>query len=134
MANLIKNSVNLSKVYKTISETVKPRSAWKRGVIETAIDILDVVKDDFSSVEISELERVCLNGSENWKQYSWGGCALIYDDGIAERFCSPSEIKKLTGAHGLRNPNKYEEWLDVQARGCYQAFNLILNTAKKLAR
>lgn len=134
MANLVKNYVNLSKVYETISKTVKPRSAWDHGVRDTAIDILDTVKDDFSSVGISELEGICLNGAENWKQYSWGGCALIYDDGIAERFCSPSEIKKLTGAQGLKNPNKYEEWLDVQARGCYQAFNLILNTAKKLAR
>lgn len=35
MANLSKNSVNLSKVYETISETVKPRSAWARGVRET---------------------------------------------------------------------------------------------------
>lgn len=134
MTNISKKSVNLSEVYETISENVKPRSAWARGVLETAIDILDTVKNDFPSVEISELERICLNGAENWKQYSWGGCALIYDDGIADRFCSPSEIKKLTGAHGLRNPNKYEEWPDVQARGCHQAFNLILNTAKKLAR
>lgn len=133
MANVSKNSVNLSKVYETISKTVKPRSAWARGVLETAIDILDTVKDDSPSVEISELEGICLNGAENWKQYSWGGCALICDEGIAERFCSPSELKKVTGVHGLRNPNKQEQWLDVQARGCHQAFNLILKIAKQLA-
>ena len=134
MANLSKNSVNLSTIYETISKTVNPRSAWARGVLETAIDILDTVKNDFPSVEISELERICLNGAENWKHYSWGGCLLIYDEGIAERFCSPSELKKVKGAHGLRNPNKREQWLDVQARGAYQAFNLIQKTAKMLAR
>lgn len=133
MANLSKKSVNLSKVYETISETVKPRSAWARGVRDTALDILEAVKDWDPVVELPELEKTCLNGADNWSAYSWGGCLLIYDEGIAERFCSPSELKKFTGAHGLRNPNKQEQWLDVQARGCHQAFNLILKTAKKLA-
>lgn len=110
------------------------RSAWGRGVLETAIDILDTVKGDFPNVEISKLEKVCLNGASDWSQYSWGGCLLIYDDGIAKRFCSPSELKKVTGSHGLRNPNKREQWLDVQARGAFQAFNLILKIAKRLTR
>ena len=134
MANLSKNSVNLSEVYKTISKTVNPHSAWARGVRETALDILDMVKDWLPVVELSELEKTCLNGAESWSAYSWGGCLLIYDEGIAERFCSPSELKKVKGAHGLRNPNKREQWLDVQARGAYQAFNLIQKTAKMLAR
>ena len=132
MANLSKKSVNLSELYKTISEK-SARSAWDRGVIETAIDILDTVKDDFQNVEISKLENVCLNGASDWSQYIWGGCLFIYDEGIAERFCTPSEIKRLTNAHGLRQPSKEEQWLDVQARGAHQAFNLILKTAKRLA-
>lgn len=132
MAKLSKNSVNLSELYKTISEK-SARSAWDHGVIETAIDILDMVKDDFQNVEISKLEGVCLNGASDWSQYSWGGCLLIYDEGIAERFCSPSEIKRLTNAHGLRQPSREEQWLDVQARGAHQAFNMILKTAKRLA-
>lgn len=133
MANLSKKSVNLSEVYETITAK-SARSAWDRGVIETAIDILDTVKGDFPNVEISELEKVCLNGASDWSQYSWGGCLLIYDEGIAERFCSPSELKKVTGVHGLRNPNKREQWLDVQARGAFQAFTLILKIAKRLTR
>lgn len=132
MENSNKNFINISELYKTISEK-SARSAWGRGVIETAIDILDTVKDDFQNVEISKLEDVCLNGASDWSQYSWGGCLLIYDEGIAERFCSPSEIKRLTNAHGLRQPSKDEQWLDVQARGAHQAFNLILKTAKRLA-
>jgi hypothetical protein len=133
MANLSKKSVNLSDLYETIT-AMSARSAWDRGVIETAIDILDTVKGDFLNVEISELEKVCLNGASDWSQYSWGGCLLIYNEGIAERFCSPSELKKVTGVRGLRNPNKQEQWLDVQARGASQAFNLILKTAKRLTR
>lgn len=132
MENSNKNFINISELYKTISEK-SARSAWCRGVIETAIDILDTVKDDFQNVEISKLEEVCLSGASSWSQYSWGGCLLIYDEGIAERFCPPSEIKRLTNAHGLRQPNREEQWLDVQARGAHQAFNLILKTAKRLA-
>lgn len=129
-----KNMVDLEKVYEIISKTVEPRSAWDRGVRETALDILDPVKEYSPNVEISKLRDVCLNGASNWSQYSLGGCLLINDEDIAERFCSPSIIKKLTNARGdLRRPNGREEWLDVQTRGASQAFCLILRTAKRLA-
>ncbi len=35
-----------------------------------------------------------LNGASNWRQFSYGGSALIYNEEIAERLCSPSEFKK----------------------------------------
>lgn len=60
-----------------------------------------------------------LNGADSWIQYSWGGCSLIYDGDIAERLCSPSELKKTR--NGERKPNGNEEWLDTQARALYQA-------------
>lgn len=131
VSDICEKSVNLSNVYKTIS-AIKTRSAWDRGVRDTALDILEAVKDWTPIVELSKIEETCLNGASSWRDYSWGGCLLIYDADIAERFCPPSVIKKLTNKCGLRNPNRFEEWLDVQARGARLAFGLILRTARIL--
>lgn len=51
-----------------------------------------------------------------------GGNSLIYDQDIANRLATPSEIKRVTRKDGsLRKPNASEEWLDTQARALYQA-------------
>lgn len=66
-----------------------------------------------------ELEEWLLNGAMSWDEYSYGGCSLIYDGDIAERLCTPSELKKKDG--GRLAPNSQESWLDVQVRALYQA-------------
>lgn len=98
-------------------ESRRDRSAWGRGVTAYAVEMLE-------ELEIEELfprtvEKTLLNGAPTWHDYSWGGCARIYDRQIAERLCSPSELRKTHD--GERRPNSREEWLDVQARACYQA-------------
>ena len=100
--------------YKLLAST----SAWRNGVVEYAFDILDSMDD----VEVTE--KNLLNGAKDWKEYSEGGCALINDELICRRLCSPSEIKKTKD--GERNPNKHETWIDVQARALYQAARLIM--------
>lgn len=95
----------------------RDRSAWDRGVTAYAIDMLE-------GLEVEELfprtvEKALLNGAPSWHDYSWGGCALIYDRDIAERLCCPSELRRTRG--GERRPNAAEEWLDTQARACFQA-------------
>jgi len=70
-------------------------------------------------VDILQKRYLMLNGAQNWYQYSWGGCSLIYDRDIAERLCTPSELKRTK--NGERRPNQNEEWLDVQARALRQA-------------
>ena len=95
----------------------RDRSAWDRGVTAYAIDMLE-------GLEVEELfprtvEKVLLNGAPTWHDYSWGGCALIYDADIAERLCCLSELRRTRG--GERRPNAAEEWLDAQARACFQA-------------
>ena len=67
------------------------------------------------------IREAMLNGANDWIQYSWGGSALIYDGNIAERLCTPSELKRTH--NGERRPNSHEEWLDVQARALFQAAN-----------
>ena len=106
-------------------EKEKARSAWKKGVILYAFEILESMGDG----EVTE--ENLLNGAKDWHQYSYGGCALNYDVDICHRLCSPSEIKKTKD--GERRPNKQENWLDVQARALYQAARLIMKIKREVA-
>lgn len=102
------------------------RSAWDRGVTAYALELLEQYEENHGE-EMTEkgkdLEAVLLNGANDWSAYSWGGCALIYNGDIAERLCTPSELKKTKD--GERRPNSREEWLDTQARALSQAFRRI---------
>ena len=111
-------------------ETRKYRSAWGKGVTLYAWDLLDEIQErtNYEHKEpenAAELKEYALNGAESWEQYSWGGSALIYNGDIAERLCSPSELKKTR--NGERRPNSREDWLDTQARALSQAFARIRN-------
>ena len=100
----------------------KATSAWQRGVKDYAIDLLDNIEGD-EMPPVNEIKNVLLNGASDWYQYSWGGCALIYDRDICNTLCSPSEIKRKR--EGELPPNNREEWLDVQARALAQACFII---------
>ena len=100
------------------------RSAWRRGVRAYAVMILDNCDDlDELPDDPAELEEVLLSGALDWREYSYNGYALIYDDDIARRLCNPSELRKTR--EGARQPNARENWCDVQARALYQAFEII---------
>lgn len=106
--------------------TTTERSAWARGVAKYALDLLDTVEQWESDSELkipsnrSDLKKIVLNGADTWHSYSWGGSSLIYNEDIAERLCTPSELKRTR--NGERNPNGRETWLDCQARALCQAF------------
>jgi hypothetical protein len=99
------------------------RSAWRKGVKAYAIEMIEGVWGDFPT------PHGLMNGARTWKEYSEGGCALIYDGDIAERLCSPSEYRRTR--EGQRAPNARESWLDVQARALGQAATLIATAAKE---
>lgn len=113
----------------------KTRSAWSKGVVTYALELTETIEEGINGGWIepdvfdshSLLRKALLNGASNWTDYSYGGCALIYDEDIAKRLCTPSELKKTK--NGQRNPNSTENWLDVQARALRQASRLILNIA-----
>lgn len=115
-------------------ETRKDRSAWNKGVTEYATELAESLDNwDKQPESVAELREMMLNGADDWKAYSWGGSSLIYNRDIAERLCSPSELKRATNKNGLRDyPNSREHWLDVQARALYQAANRVANIAAKL--
>lgn len=112
------------------------RSAWDKGVKLYALELMDQLEeaiddgyfyeDDLAAPRV--LSRGLLNGAQDWSEYSWGGCSLIYDGQIAGRLCTPSEFVRTRG--GDRRPNSREEWLDVQARALSQAARWIVNAAR----
>lgn len=107
-------------------------SAWDKGVIQYAFELLNDIDDNqrydkkINLNTVTDIKKVLLNGASNWTEYSYGGCSLIYDYDIAKRLCTPSEFKKKK--EGELCPNSYETWLDVQARALSQAFNKIMES------
>lgn len=112
-----------------IEDKAGNRSAWGRGVTAYALELLDSIEEAIKGgwLPLDELETAkgrkaaMLNGASDWSDYSWGGCSLIYNGDIAERLCTPSELKRTRG--GEWRPNASEEWLDTQARALFQASN-----------
>ena len=109
-------------------EARKDRSAWDKGVTVYAGELVEdlaerIAYEGRNPATVSECREWLLNGATDWNGYSWGGSSLIYDSDIAERLCTPSELKKTR--HGERRPNSREEWLDTQARALYQACNRV---------
>lgn len=108
-------------------EERKDRSAWDRGVTAYAIDLVEDLEDEDIHYN-PYFYKTLLNGADNWRQYSWGGCSYIHDEDIAKRLCNPTELKKTD--NGRRRPNSQEDWLDVQARALYQASNRIIKALR----
>lgn len=94
------------------------RSAWDKGVYDYAFDILEPLGDELEDVNADTL----MNGTNTWTAYSYGGCALICDDDIAKRMCTPSEYKKYLNAGLNSKLSDSDYWLgDVQTRALFQA-------------
>lgn len=115
----------------------KDRSAWGRGVNVYALELVESLEERAAYEGRNpepgqECREWLLNGAQDWNQYSWGGSALIYDCDIAERLCTPSELKKTR--NGERRPNSREEWLDTQARALYQACNRVSRLYARLVK
>lgn len=130
---------NIEKLYQSI-ESEKQRSAWDKGVTKYALELVEQLGEQinggyFEELDLTESKKVraaLLNGAADWSQYSWGGYSLIYDSDIAERLCSPSELKKTR--NGERRPNSREEWLDTQARALFQAANRVCRHIRTLEK
>ena len=104
------------------------RSAWEKGVSLYALEMIDSVEENAqyagkNPVNALELRNLALNGASDWKQYSEGGCTLVYNRQIAERLCTASELKKTD--NGRKDPNPRESWIDVQTRALYQAWERV---------
>lgn len=108
----------------------KSRSAWDKGVLDYALEIVE----NYAPEEVTSVDDVLnyrrdkhesLYSVAKWQ--SEGGCFEIYDEDIAQRLCTPSELRRCTHKDGrLRDmANARESWLDVQTRAVFQAYNRI---------
>ena len=114
-----------TKELRKLVEEIPNTSAWKRGVKEYTDELLDNLEEKAQYYErlprnVNELEEWLLNGAMDWEDYSYGGCSLIYDSQIAERLCTPSELKRKDG--GRIAPNRRESRLDVQTKALRDAY------------
>lgn len=98
------------------------RSKWEQGIKEYTREILEYPnfdkKDEFNELT---LEKRLLNGASSWREYSEGGCSLIYDDDIIERLTPPGSLER------VKRYNKNHAsgtWCiaDVQTRALFQAW------------
>lgn len=110
--------------------TVKTRSAWDKGVLGYALEIVDEHGDgDIKTVDdvlnYARDKHESLYSVAKWQ--SEGGSFEIYDEKIAERLCTPSEFKRAHYKDGSMKQmaNARESWLDVQSRAVFQAYNRI---------
>ena len=122
-----KQDQNIMKITKIIEElkAIKNRSAWDKGVNNYALGLIDGLESEELTLESMS---ALLNGASDWSGYSYGGCAHIYDEDVANALCSPSEIKRTDG--GRLHPSKRESWLDCQARALSQAARLVSKAFK----
>ena len=113
-------------------ENQKPRSKWNKGILNYGIMLLENLQDEHKKINddisFKDLESLLLNGAESWRKYSYGGCALVYDEDIAQMLATPSELKRT--CNGKKKPNPKEEWLETQERALYQAFCKIWGIVK----
>jgi len=65
------------------------------------------------------IERVLLNGADDWRHYSDGACALCYDGDLADRF-------------GISIDRARENGLELQALALREATNLIIEAIRFL--
>ena len=124
-----------TKELRKLVEEFPNTSAWRRGVKEYTYELLDNLEEKAQCYKRlprnnKELEEWLLNGAMDWTEYSYACCSLIYDGQIAERLCTPSELKKKDG--GRLAPNSQESWLDVQARALMQACSRIKIIIRKV--
>lgn len=88
------------------------KSAWQKGVEKYAEEMANNLPD-------ATTEKDLLDGAADWRDWAYSGRGLIYDAAIAERLCTPSELRRTR--NGERRPNRRETWLDVEARAARQA-------------
>ena len=120
------------KDYRTrLAEALKQesaRSAWRRGVIAYALEIVQSLPEQ-PPRNRGDLMEALLNGAEDWRQYAEAGNSLVYDCDIAERLCTPSELRRARG--GDLPPNGLETWLDVQERALAEAASVVLRRYRR---
>ena len=86
------------------------RSAWRRGVRQYAMDLIEDLPD-FQDLNPENCRGVLLNGAGSWKEWAYGWGCIVCDFGNASRLWTPSELRNQSGRD--LEPCPRESWLHV---------------------
>lgn len=140
-------ATNINALFHAITRDKKnDKSKWAKGVRRYAAEMvanLDAwggdIRDIFHAIDCKDtnaLHFYLLDGAKDWEQYArdGSGIALAYNEGIADRLATPSEIKRRTNKAGQLSymANSREDWIDVEARALWQAERLVFNYLERL--
>ena len=128
-------AITTTAIISEISKRNFGRSTWAKAVKADAIDfvkcnIADALEcGDIESIpeDGRELRALLLNGASDWKQYSWGGCALVYNYDIKEHYLSSSERERYAG-----DTVRGTHLLDIQAAALSQACDIVCAAVRAL--
>lgn len=110
--------MKLEELRKEVEKSKLPSGAkWWKGRKEFALYIIDYLCSPELEVTKGTLEKLLLNGAQNWKEYSEGGLPYCYDEDIANALYPPTEARRML-------KKDYYDWIDIQAHALYQAFLL----------
>ena len=89
------NKINIAEFVayaeRAIEGRYSTRSTEDRAVLAYMAELVDTMRNHSAEVVTAQdVERICLNGANNWQHYSFSGCSLCYNDQIAELILPPS--------------------------------------------
>ena len=128
------NTITTAAIIAKINASNLGRSYYAKAVKEDALDLVDNIDEALEYGDIEsipedgrELRALLLNGASDWKQYSWGGCALVYNYDIKEHYLTLSERERYTG-----DTVRGSHLLDIQANALSQACDIVCAAVRAL--
>lgn len=132
--NILNSPQYLSDMRAYISKTEQKRGQWNKTIayyadflLDSYIDICKWRADQNEAIPALSLD-VVLDGALGWHQYSYGGCALVYDGDIAKTVFTPAQFTKWEQGRKVTD----EPMLDIQARALAAGWR-VLKSAKRYA-
>lgn len=127
-------AITTTDISKKINKMNIGRSTWAKAVKADALDLVENIVDalDCGYIDVvpedgPRLRALLLNGASDWKQYSWGGCALCYNHQLREHYLTPSERERYTG-----DTVRGSHLLDIQASALSQACDIVCVAVRAL--
>lgn len=132
--NILNSPQYLSDMRAYISKTEQKRGQWNKTMayyadflLDSYIDICKWRADQNEAIPALSLD-VVLDGALGWNQYSYGGCALVYDGDIAKTVFTPAQFTKWQQGRKVTA----EPLLDIQARALDAGWR-VLKSAQRYA-
>lgn len=132
--NILTSHQYLSDLRTYISDTERKRGQWNKAtayyadfLLDSYIEICKWYADQNEAIPALSLDIV-LNGASGWHQYSYCGCALVYDVDIAKVVFTPAQFAKWEQGRKVTA----EPLLDIQARALAAGWR-VLKSAQRYA-